>query len=374
VALINYNTKVHFDFGAISELPKEMALTQSKRPLIVTDHGVIAAGILDRIRAVLPVGIDVKVFDAMPANPDEAAATKAFAMYRDENCDSFIGLGGGSAMDGAKAAAILATNPGPLEQYAFYKVGMSFPPKLPVPTFVIPTTAGTGSEVARSSVLTFSSGRKSLLFVTPGTVRCAFLDPELTISMPPHLTAATGMDALSHCVETFCSPRVNPPADAIALDGLRRTVRYLERAVENGSDREARWNMMMAAMEGALAFQKGMGAVHALSHPLGSLGLHHGTLNAVLMPHVLRHNQNYLEQKLPALRSILGLPEAGDVPSWFAKLNERLQMPLNLKAMDVSRTHFAKFADEAMEDSSHPSNPKPMTVADYISVLEAAYG
>lgn len=373
MALINYNTKVQFDFGAIALLGAEMALANARKPLIVTDKGVAAAGLVDKVRAALPKDMQVAVFDAMPANPTEAAATSAYEAYKANGCDSIIGLGGGSAMDGAKAAAILASNEGPLERYAFYNVGMNFPPKLPAPTFVVPTTAGTGSEVARSSVLVFNSGRKSLLFVTPGTVRCAILDPEMTIGLPPSITAATGMDAIAHCLETYCSPRINPPADAIALDGLKRAASNIEIAVQDGSNRDARWQMMMAAMEGALAFQKGMGAVHALSHPLGILHLHHGTLNAVLIPPVLRYNADYLKEKIVTLRSVLNLTANEDVPDWFARLNERLKMPTNLKAMNVPRERFDEFAAEAMTDSSHPSNPRPMTPHDYRAVLEAAF-
>ncbi len=373
MALINYNTKVQFDFGALSTLAGELEAAGARRPLVVTDVGVVAAGLLDRVLAALPADVAPALFDAMPANPTEAAATAAHAAFVAAGCDSVIGLGGGSAMDGAKAAAILASNEGPLERYAYYNVGMNFPPKLPVPTFVVPTTAGTGSEVARSAVLIFDSGRKSLLFVTPGTVRCAILDPELTLTLPPSITAATGMDAMAHCLETFCSPRVNPPADAIALDGLRRAATHLERAVADGSDREARWNMMMAAMEGALAFQKGMGAVHALSHPLGALKLHHGTLNAVLIPSVLRYNADHLQEKLKALRDTLRLKARADVADWFAALNLRIGMPASLGEMGVPRDRLDDIAEEAMADSSHPSNPRPMTPQDYRAVLEAAF-
>lgn len=372
MTLINYNTKVQFDFGALALLADEMKLAGASRPLVVTDQGVAAAGLLERLLAALPPGARPAVFDRMPANPTEAAAEEGYAAWKAADCDSVIGLGGGSAMDGAKAVAVLTTNEGPLERYAFYNIGMGFPPRPPVPLFVVPTTAGTGSEVARSAVLVFRSGRKSLLFTTPGSVRCAILDPELTLGLPPAITAATGMDALAHCVETFCSPRVNPPADAIALDGMKRAARHLERAVRDGSDRDARWNMMMAATEGALAFQKGMGAVHALSHPLGALGLHHGTLNAVLMPHVLACNAGALAEKLPAMREALGIAAGADVPEWFARLNERLGMPSGLAQMGVPRGRLDEFAREATGDSSHPSNPRSMQPADYRNVLEAA--
>lgn len=365
MALIQYNVKVQFDFGALRLLPEELAAHGAKKPLVVSDPGVAAAGLLERVLAQIPAG---KPFLETPSNPTQAAAEAAFEAYRSGGCDSLVAVGGGSAMDLAKAAAVLTTNEGPLERYAFYNAGMAFPPKLPVPLFVVPTTAGTGSEVARSAVLVFSSGRKSLLFTTPGTVRCAILDPELTLGLPAAITAATGMDALAHCVETFCSPRVNPPADAIALDGLRRIARNLERAVQQGADRQARWEMMMAAMEGALAFQKGMGAVHALSHPLGTLGLHHGTLNAVLLPHVVDYNASFLREKLAAMAEAVGAP----VPAWLARLNERVGMPSGLAAMGVPRGRIGHFAAEALADSSHATNPRPMERADYERVLQAA--
>lgn len=369
MALIQYNVKVQFDFGALKLLPDELALHGAKRPLIVTDQGVAAAGILDKVRALFHR--PVAVFDRTPANPTEAAAEAAFAAWRENACDSLVAVGGGSSMDLAKAAAVLSANEGPLERYAFYAAGMAFPPKVSVPLVLVPTTAGTGSEVARAAVLVFRSGRKSLLFTTPGSVRCALLDPELTLGLPPAITAATGMDALAHCIETFCSPRVNPPADAIALDGMRRVARGLERAVRDGGDREARWEMMMAAMEGALAFQKGMGAVHALSHPLGTLGLHHGTLNAVLLPHVIAYNAPFLERKLALMAEALELP--GDaVAEGLAALNERLGMPKGLAAMGVPAARLDEFAAEALSDSSHPTNPRPMGQQDYRKLLEAA--
>jgi len=365
MATIQYNVKVQFDFGALKLLPEELALQGAKRPLVVSDRGVGASGILQQVLD----RVGGTAFLDTPSNPTEAAAEAAFAACRENGCDSIVAVGGGSAMDLAKAAAVLTTNEGPLERYAFYNAGMAFPPKLPVPLFVVPTTAGTGSEVARSAVLVFSSGRKSLLFTTPGSVRCAILDPELTLGLPPALTAATGMDALAHCVETFCSPRVNPPADAIALDGMRRIAHNLERAVQDGSDRAARWNMMMAAMEGALAFQKGMGAVHALSHPLGTLGLHHGTLNAVLLPHVLAYNAAALGEKLCVLSNAVGHP----VPDWLARLNERLAMPPGLGAMGVPHGRLGEFAAEALSDSSHATNPRPMQREDYEALLRAAF-
>jgi 4-hydroxybutyrate dehydrogenase len=365
--IILYNTKVQFDFGAVRLLGAELSLAKVRKPLVVADPGVVRAGLVARLGLPDPV-----VFDGVEPNPTEAGAVEGARLYKDAGCDGVIGLGGGSSMDQAKAIAVLATNPPPLEAYAFHKAGVTPPSTPTAPLFLVPTTAGTGSEVARAAVLVFNSGKKSLVFMPAGSTRCAILDPELTLGLPPGVTAATGMDAMAHCVETFCSPAINPPADAIARDGLRRLARHIERAVADGNDREARWNMMMGAMEGALAFQKGMGAVHALSHPLGELGLHHGTLNAVLMPHVLRWNAPALTEKFAVMQDMLGIG-AGDVPAFFSALNERLGLPANLRALGVPAEALPHVAAAAMADSSHPTNPVPMTTAHYREVLQAAW-
>jgi hypothetical protein len=371
MALINYNNRILFDFGAIALLGQELGSAGIKKPLVITDRGIAASPLLGRLQA--NITDQAVIYGEAPSNPTEAAVEAAAALYLQSGCDGIIGFGGGSAMDMAKAAAVCATNPPPLETYSYPVAGPVFRGVAPSPLILIPTTAGTGSEVSRGAVIHFASGRKTLLFLPPGSVKAAVLDPELTLGLPPHLTAATGMDAIAHCVETFCSPTINPPADAIALDGLARLAANIERAVQDGSDRSARWEMMMGAMEGALAFQKGMGAVHALSHPLGTLNLHHGTLNAVLMPHVLAYNAQYLEAKFIRLRGALALPDGQDVPGFFTSLNQRLGLPVGLGAMGVEREHLPRIAVEAMEDSSHPTNPRPMTEADYLQVLEVAF-
>lgn len=373
MALINYNNRILFDFGAIKHLGEEIAAHKVSRPMIVTDKGVADTPILDTACGMLPSDIDPVVFSDTPTNPTEEAVERAARSYEENGCDGIVGLGGGSPMDLAKALAIRVTNPPPLSKFAFYAMGMDFLGERPAPLFLIPTTAGTGSEVSRGAVIIFESGRKALLFLPPASIRAAILDPELTLGLPSGLTAATGLDAISHCVETFCSPAINPPADAIALDGLRRLFDNIEVATANGGNRDARWNMMMGAMEGALAFQKGMGAVHALSHPLGVLGLHHGTLNAVLMPHVLRHNADALKDKFGVMRERLDMTPAQDVPEYFDALNERLGIPRSLSAMGVPQNRLAGIADEAMHDSSHPTNPRPMTETGYLTVLKSAW-
>jgi 4-hydroxybutyrate dehydrogenase len=375
MALISYLTRIQFEFGALKLLPGELAALGVKRPLVVTDPGIRASGLLDRVTALLPAG--TPIFDRTPANPTERAVLSAFELYRGERCDGIVALGGGSSMDLAKGVRILATHPLPFPQYALVEGGVArITANLP-PLAAIPTTAGTGSEVGRGAVIIMADGRK-LGVVSPHLIpSVAICDPELTVGLPPGLTAGTGMDAIAHCIETFIAPAANPPAEAIALDGLRRASRYLERAVADGTDREARWNMMSAAMEGAMAFQKGLGAVHALSHPLGSLEelkLHHGTLNAIFLPGVLRFNRPAIGDKWERLAETMGLPKGADVADAVAGLNRRLGLPTSLRAMGVPEQVLPSMAEQATRDHCHPTNPRPATVSDYLGLLREAMG
>jgi alcohol dehydrogenase class IV len=375
VALITYLTRIQFDFGAMKLLPNELAALGVKRPLIVTDRGIRSSGVLERVAALLPPGMPV--FDGTPANPTEAAVLAGLAVYQAGNCDGIVALGGGSAMDLAKGVRLLATHPGPLPQYALIEGGVArIKPGMP-PLAAIPTTAGTGSEVGRGAVIIMKDGRK-LGVVSPLLIpNVAICDPELTLGLPPDMTAGTGLDAIAHCIETFLAPAANPPADAIALDGLGRAWRHLERAVKDGGDREARWNMMSAAMQGAMAFQKGLGAVHALSHPLGSLEdlkLHHGTLNAIFLPGVLRFNRPVVGDKWDRLGAAMGLPAGGDVADAVSGLNKRLGLPAGLRAMGVPAQVLPAMAEAATRDHCHATNPRPATVADYRALLDEAMG
>ena len=299
MALINYLTRIQFDFGAVALLPDELHALGVSRPLIVTDAGIAAAGLVGPVKAGLPSA--TPVFHDTPPNPTEEAVEAALTVYRDAGCDGLIALGGGSSIDLAKGVALTATHDGPLEQYAAILGGIDRITDAVAPLVAIPTTAGTGSEVGRGALITLRDGRK-LGFIAPHMIpRAAICDPELTLGLPAGLTAATGMDALTHCIETFLSPRDNAPADAIAIDGAGRAMKWIEKAVADGADRDARWHMMMASLQGGLTFQKGLGAVHAMSHPLGGRKdpvLHHGTLNAVILPAVLRFNTGHVFEKL----------------------------------------------------------------------------
>jgi len=376
MAIISYLTKIQFDFGAIALLPEELAALGVRRPLIVTDKGIADSGLLDRVREVLPKEITAAVFDGTPENPTEAGVLEAHELYREQDCDGVIGLGGGSSLDLAKGARLKATHDGPLASYALIDGGLARIRADMPPLVAIPTTAGTGSEVGRGAVIVMSDGRKVSLISPHMLPSVAICDPELTLGLPARLTAATGLDAMAHCIETFLSPLVNPPAEAIALDGLGRVCRNLERATDDGGDREARWQMMMAAMEGAMAFQKGLGAVHAMSHPLGALPglkLHHGTLNAVVMPAVLRFNRDHVGDKYGRIAEVMGLSFDTEVFGAVAELNRKLGMPAGLREMGVEKAWFPELAEHAVKDHCTATNPRPAGVEDYIALFEDAW-
>jgi alcohol dehydrogenase class IV len=371
MATISYLTRIEFDHGALATLPDLLRGLGVKAPLLVTDRGVIGAGLLDRIRSALP---DPAVFADTPSNPTEAATLAALDLYLSAGCDGLVAIGGGSPIDLAKGVALLATHPGPLAQYAAIDGGLDrIGPTAPL--IAVPTTAGTGSEVGRAALITLADGRK-LGLISPHLIpRIALCDPDLTLGLPPYLTAATGLDAISHCVETYFSPRVNPVADAIALDGLERAVTHIGPAVADGSDRDARWQMMMAALEGGLTFQKGLGAIHAVSHPLGGLArisLHHGTLNAILLPHVLDWNAPACAGKYAAIRRRLGLSPDASLAAFFAELSAGLGLPRTLAAIGVLPEDLPRVAEAATRDHSSATNPRPCTAADYLALLEAA--
>ncbi|HSG02849.1 MAG TPA: iron-containing alcohol dehydrogenase [Marinobacterium sp.] len=376
--LINYLTRVQFGFGSIASLQSECDLLGIKRPLFVTDKGVRAAGVLDQVTQYSAGFSDDQVFDETPSNPNEAMVRKAAAQFRDGDFDGLVAVGGGSAIDLAKGVAVCATHPGSLSQYALIEGGLSRITSATAPVIAVPTTAGTGSEVGRGGVLILDDGRK-VGVISPYVVpKVAICDPELTLGLPPSLTAATGMDAIAHCMETFMSSAFNPPADGIALDGLRRGWAHIERATLDGSDREARLNMMSASMQGAMAFQKGLGAVHSLSHSLGGVDprLHHGTLNAIFLPLVVEFNAScesmQQEQKLLRMAQAMGLGTGETLIDALNSMNERLGMPNGLSAMGVTTDLFDRVVAGAMRDHCHNTNPRIATPDQYHEILQRA--
>jgi 4-hydroxybutyrate dehydrogenase len=374
MAIIQYLTLIQFEAGAIRLVGQECARLNIARPMVVTDQGIRAAGLLDRLTAHLKDG--VPVYDGTQSNPTEASVIEATQLYKQHSCDGVIGLGGGSSIDLGKAVALAATHDGPLKSYAVIEGGVARITAAMAPVIAIPTTAGTGSEVGRGAVIIMEDGRK-LTMISPHMIpKVAICDPELTYGLPPGLTAATGMDAIAHCIETFLSAAFNPPAEGIALDGLRRAWTHIERATKNGSqDGEARLNMMSASMQGALAFQKGLGCVHSLSHSLGGVNpkLHHGTLNAMFLPAVIRFNAEAesvkRERKIERLAETMGLAGAQDVAPALKAMNAKLNLPAGLRPMGVTEDLFPKIIEGALADHTHKTNPREASAKDYQAML-----
>ena len=367
MATITYPTLMEIDFGAIQVLGKALKRNGITRPLICTDKGVVDCGVFDMARSVLPNEVTPTIFDGTPGNPTEKAVREALILYQENECDGIIAIGGGSSIDLGKGVALTASHKGPINDWSAMNGGKDKIGNAP-PIIAIPTTAGTGSEVGGGSVLITDDGHK-VVIVSPNLIpKMAICDPELTLSLPKNLTAATGMDAMAHCIEAFLTPAINPPAAAIGLDGLERVVKYLKRAVDDGNDRDARWNMMMAASEGAMAFAKGLGSVHSMSHAVGAneeLQAHHGTLNAIFLPTVLRFNAAHVGDKYAQLRRAMGLTANANISDWISEYNMSLGLPENLGAMGVVDDMVPDLALHCMTDACHFSNPKRPTAEEY---------
>jgi len=374
VSTIGYLTTTIFDYGAIKSLPTELAALGVRRPLLVTDAGVQQAGIAAQVLAHLDP-TTVAIFARTPPNPTEEAVLEGVVAYREGGCDGVIALGGGSPIDLAKGVALAATHEGPLEQYAAVLGGVGKITEKVAPVIAIPTTAGTGSEVGRGALINLTNGSK-LALISPYLIpKRAICDPELTLGLPPLLTAATGIDALTHCIETFLSPLVNPPAEAIALDGAKRAWRFIQRAVTNGADREARWEMMMAALEGGLTFQKGLGAVHSLSHAAGALRsptLHHGMLNGVFLPHILRFSEQSVGNKYETLSDIFGISRETNLAAAVSDLVQSSKLPTTLGQMGFEARHIPQTVVRALADHSNATAPRKASAEEFEGLLRAA--
>jgi alcohol dehydrogenase class IV len=379
MSLINYITQIQFDAGAISLLPVECQRVGITRPLIVTDRGVRAAGIIDiALSKFTDTTVQLPIYDGTPSNPNENAVREAVAMFKECGCDGIIAIGGGSAIDLAKGVAVCATHEGPLKSFAVIEGGLTRITAATAPVIAVPTTAGTGSEVGRGAILILDDGRK-VGVISPHVVpKSAICDPELTLGLPSLLTAATGMDAIAHCLETFMAPAFNPPADGIALDGLWRAWRFIETATQDPKNLEGRVNMMSASLQGALAFQKGLGCVHSLSHSLGGINprLHHGTLNAIFLPAVIEFNRKaetvVAEHKMSRIAQAIGLADESNIEEAIRNMTFALGLPTGLRELEVTEDMFPKIIQGALADHSHRTNPRDASADDYLWILEAS--
>jgi 4-hydroxybutyrate dehydrogenase len=347
------------------------------RPLVVTDPGLVTSGLVAEVIGPIETAV---LFHDVQANPTEADVLAGLAIYFHERCDGLIGLGGGSPLDAAKAIRLLATHPGRLADYDLTRGGLErITANLP-PMVAIPTTAGTGSEAGRGALIQLpQTGRKTIVLSPHLLPSAAICDPELTRGLPAVLTAGTGMDALTHCVESYLSPTFHPICDGIAVEGLRHIFKGLETAVREPSNLEARSAMMTGALLGGISFHKGLGVVHSLSHALGSEGrVHHGTLNAILLPHALRFNRQAAEARMGELATRVGLGRGGDGPGHLITLSElilaRLPLPRRLGQVDgLRRDGIAEYARLALLDHCHRTNSRPCTQADMENLLERAW-
>lgn len=380
---MSYPTKVVFGAGALARLPAQVARLAMKRPLVVTDAGVVKAGLAQKIYDVLAQGkVSYAVFDRVEPNPTEKDAFDGLEAYRAAGCDGIIAVGGGSPLDAAKLVQLLVTHEPPLSRYDDATGGDRFVRDDLPPLIAIPTTAGTGSEVSRSAVATLSdTGRKTVIFSPSLLPKAAICDPELTYGLPKGPTAATGMDAFSHCLEAYVSNGFHPLADALAIDGVARVARSLPVAVAEPTNLQARSDMMVAAIQGAMAFQKGLGACHSIAHALTPIsGVHHGLANAVLLPAVMEFNRGATAGRMARVAVAMGDNSlsrqevlAGNAIARVRQLNESIGIPARLRDVGVKEADLPLIAKKAFEDASHHANPRKCTEEDLLSVVRAAF-
>ncbi len=375
INVFSFPTKIIFGAGAIANLVAALREVGGKRPLLVTDKGLVASGLPTRVMELLKAGnYPAIIFDDVASNPVEDNVVAGVTRFKTEGCDCVIALGGGSPLDMGKAIALMSTHSWPMEQYDDKFDGYKNVRAIVPPVIAIPTTAGTGSEVGRSTVITLkSTGRKTVIFSPHLMPKIALADPELTVNLPPKLTAATGMDALTHCLEAYLAQGYHPLCDAVALQGIKLAARSLVRAVENGNDLAARANMMMAAIMGAVAFQKGLGVCHSLAHPLSTIaGLHHGLANAILLPYVLEFNRTAAADRLTDVAAALVGKQGYDIVEFVAEVNCRLGIPAKLSEAGVQREQIPAMVEQAWEDACHRLNPRTVGKDDLKNLYEAA--
>ncbi len=375
----SYPTTVRFGAGRIAEIGEASGEAGIERSLVVTDRALAQLPpVQEAISHLEAGGLATSLFCDVQSDPTADHVAAGLAMLRQEGCDGVVAIGGGSALDCGKAIAFMAGQSLPI--WEFEDVGENWKRANPegiLPVVAVPTTAGTGSEVGRAAVITDPQSRVKKIIFHPGMLpRTALLDPALTVGLPPKLTAATGMDALAHSLEAYCAPTFHPMSEGIAVEGIRLVREALPRAFANGHDLDARGRMLAASAMGAVAFQKGLGAVHALSHPIGALfHTHHGLTNAVLLPYVLAFNAEAVQDKIARLAAWLGFADPGVGPflDWLLQLRGELGIPHRLKDLGVTPEHFGTLAEMAVKDPTAATNPVPLTVEAAEQILRDAY-
>jgi alcohol dehydrogenase class IV len=372
----SFPTAIRFGAGARKLVAHTLKEAGCKRPLIVTDKALGALPVLAEFKTHL-AGLEVAVFSGVFGNPTCSQVMDGAAAYKAHKADCVIGFGGGAALDVAKVVGIAATHEGDILEYVW-----DHPQVRPIvnelPYFVaLPTTSGTGSEVGRSSVVSENDTHlKRVVFSPKILAKVVFADPELTLGLPPHVTAATGMDALTHNIESYLSPAYHPLCDGIALEGTRIAAHALLKAVKEPSNLQARSDMMMASMMGAIAFQKGLGIVHSLAHALSTVAdFHHGYANGVMIDRALRFNLEGSEEKFKRMAQVVGLEdETGEgFLRWLQEIKVKIGIPANLKAAGVDRGELDRLAQLAFEDTCHLNNPRPVRPDDFRSIYSDSF-
>jgi alcohol dehydrogenase class IV len=378
ISRFSFPTPIHFGAGARRGLRAHLEEQGLRRPLVVTDKGLAALPVYKEILELLSGGsLASGEFTGISGNPVHSQVVAGVAAFHAHKADSIVGLGGGAGLDVAKAIALMAKHPGDLFDYEDDKPGAR-PIDQEIPYWVaIPTTAGTGSEVGRSAVISDEKTHVKKIFFSPRLLaRAVFADPELTLGLPPAVTAATGMDALTHCIEAFLAKDYHPIADGIALEGLRLGAAALPRAYANGADLEARGDMMMSSMMGAIAFQKGLGLIHSMAHALSAVSdLHHGYANGVMIDHALKFNLAGSKDRFARMAMTIGLKEhTGEAfLQWLRELKKQIGIPAGLAGTKVPREALAQLPKLAFEDSCHSNNPCPCTENDFRKIYEEAF-
>ncbi|WP_277052976.1 iron-containing alcohol dehydrogenase [Zestomonas thermotolerans] len=375
----NYPTSVRFGAGRIAELPELCRALGILRPLLVTDRGLAEVPMTRQVLAALrDAKLGVALFSDLKPNPVEANLQAGLAAYRAGQHDGVIAFGGGSGLDMGKLIAFMSGQTRPV--WDFEDIGDCWTRADPAgiaPVIAVPTTAGTGSEVGRAGVLTDEhSHTKRIIFHPQMMPKAVISDPQLTVGMPAKITAGTGMDAFAHCLEAYCAPGFHPLADGIAVEGMRLVAGALERAVKTPDDLDARADMLAAAAMGATAFQKGLGGMHALSHPVGALyDTHHGMTNAVFMPYVLQFNRPAIEERIARLAAYLGLGKPGFAGflDFVLELREAIGVPHSLADLGVDGSQAELIARLAVSDPSAGGNPLPLDEQATRAIFEAAY-